>query len=539
MKNSEVQDEVELHLILIFFTYLNFSVSSFRDHLNRYNIALSKMMPVYFFISTIFLLQINICAILLDQGALTITESSEYHFQKSRDQSSANHSQFQSLTYFEKSSLNWLRDHLSWIKWKPYELFRCDTGQPILPSCVDGVVVGYQINNCPEILCLTPTTCQPTFPDVIDIWHITSETTNSCSLSPLFWPKLYPPSYGLDQGLPPLDIPIQPIPLRIIGKVKSSFNNICAAVSKARITIWHVNPQLTDTINAYYNLYNVSCKHATVSDEDGDYVFETTLPPSYGPPRHVNVMVQAKGYETLVTSIYFQADARLQELMNEVNSDVDPLLLKILYQANRVLPLSFVSASSFPESPKFHPSEEDLITIGKQLNNMPGTVGYLQANFDIVLQPTGSSLGSNYYPEVSNLFGSDLEGLWVEQGASNGLILLETRGHSLHASEYPGPRRWGAVSGYLVNGAIRGISFHDIKTPPHMSTNKEQVDVQGEETLGDVRPEMRSVSRSGLSTGVVELGSAVSSDPNAAQITWTGGNYLSTWSKLSPSPGYR
>ena len=59
-----------------------------------------------------------------------------------------------------------------------------------------------------------------------------------------------------------------------------------------------------------------SCRGGVAVGEDGSYSFQTTMPASYGPPRHIVFTIEAPGYAPLTTRMYFDIDTRLQSLTN-------------------------------------------------------------------------------------------------------------------------------------------------------------------------------------------------------------------------------
>jgi hypothetical protein len=66
--------------------------------------------------------------------------------------------------------------------------------------------------------------------------------------------------------------------------------------------------------HVHYSLREVSCVSTVRTDDNGVYSFDTTLPPSYGPPRHINYVLNIEGYLPITTRLYFAQDARLHQL---------------------------------------------------------------------------------------------------------------------------------------------------------------------------------------------------------------------------------
>lgn len=78
------------------------------------------------------------------------------------------------------------------------------------------------------------------------------------------------------------------------GVVKSSLD--CSHLPKAKIEFWQVNPR---------GEYDDAHRATLYSNDKGEYVFESNLPPAYeGRPPHIHVRVEAEGYSTLITQFY-------------------------------------------------------------------------------------------------------------------------------------------------------------------------------------------------------------------------------------------
>ena len=84
------------------------------------------------------------------------------------------------------------------------------------------------------------------------------------------------------------------------GTVRSASD--CRPIANARIEVWQTGPG-----GAYDDLYR-----ATIySDRNGRYRLETSYPPPYARrPSHIHILVDAKGYEGLITQHYPKKGSR-------------------------------------------------------------------------------------------------------------------------------------------------------------------------------------------------------------------------------------
>ena len=101
-------------------------------------------------------------------------------------------------------------------------------------------------------------------------------------------------------------------PIKLLGKV---LHNDCATPYKnAKIELWHCNG------NGVYDNESADFKYrgTTYTDNKGNYSFKTILPVPYGSgdnyrPAHFHLMITAKGYQPLVTQLYFTGDPWLEK----------------------------------------------------------------------------------------------------------------------------------------------------------------------------------------------------------------------------------
>ncbi len=85
--------------------------------------------------------------------------------------------------------------------------------------------------------------------------------------------------------------------LIVSGAVRTAGS--CAAIPKARIEWWQVNPQ---------GQYDDAHRATQTADAEGRYRFETERPVGYfGRPPHIHVKVSAPGHRPLTTQVYPKA----------------------------------------------------------------------------------------------------------------------------------------------------------------------------------------------------------------------------------------
>jgi hypothetical protein len=296
------------------------------------------------------------------------------------------------------------------------------------------------------------------------------------------------PHFGLDRGIPPLFTPLEVTNLVIRGRLRARFGDVCKPIEGATIDFWHVDTSRlqsfsepdtaaasrasTDTPLSSAQIRSLSCRGESVSKEGGYFEIRTTMPFSYGPPRHINVMVTVPDFEPLITRMYFSSDVRLQQLvldqeaedsfsgldstlgsflpfqvLEELHSGV-PILSSYLGRDPRIVNISFVrdNSSSQAEAP-FQGRLE-----GRQL---------------LTLQPLRKSpdgSGSAHVPALN------LTGFWADDEGA--LIRVDTHGHMFFAAQYPHVRTWGSVWGNLRGDTIAGVDFRTSgthRTAPSLS----------------------------------------------------------------------
>ncbi len=103
------------------------------------------------------------------------------------------------------------------------------------------------------------------------------------------------------------------VPVELSGYVRHS--DCTTPYKKAKIELWHCNNSgLYDNESDEYRYRGTS-----FTDDDGHYSFSTILPIPYnaagGPmrPAHFHLMITAKGYQPLITQLYFTGDPYLDK----------------------------------------------------------------------------------------------------------------------------------------------------------------------------------------------------------------------------------
>lgn len=101
-------------------------------------------------------------------------------------------------------------------------------------------------------------------------------------------------------------------PIELLGRV---LHDDCATpYKKAKIELWHCDG------NGKYDNESADFKYrgTTYTDRKGNYSFKTILPVPYGEgdnyrPAHFHLMITAKGYQPLVTQLYFVGDPWIEK----------------------------------------------------------------------------------------------------------------------------------------------------------------------------------------------------------------------------------
>lgn len=378
-----------------------------------------------------------------------------------------------SLT-FDSYKQHWLSSHLKWTKFDSTSL-SC-TGQNIFPVCNGDISISDDSLTCPRTECISSEDCQPTPADTIDLIPpplLTTSDSHLCTES-IYSNEVMAPHYGLDRGIPPLYTPLKVTNLVIRGRLRARFGEVCKPIVGATIDFWHVettrldaysDPEIatdsrasTDEPLTPTQIRSLSCRGESASVEGGYFEIRTTMPFSYGPPRHINVMVTAPDFEPLITRMYFSSDIRLQQLVldREAEDNFDgfdttfgsflsyqvegdpgnggPTLSSYLGKDPRIVNISFVKDNS-------------------SLVNGP-FAGHFEGRQLLTLRPLRQSpdgTGAALVPAVN------LTGFWADDEGA--LVRVENHGHMFFAMQYPHARTWGSVWGNLRGDTISGVDF--------------------------------------------------------------------------------
>lgn len=227
----------------------------------------------------------------------------------------------------------------------------------------------------------------------------------------------------------------------IRGSVRGG--DLCSPLRDVKVQFFQVVNDLFDgdSVEDEGDLREMSCQGVVTSNDDGHFELKTTVPPSYGPPRHLNLMISARGYQDLLTRIYFSQDIRLQQL-----------------SVGRVVVGGHETGGTFETSYQFPTIENSRPLLREILSREPrvcdltlvddDTGGRLECRHDLVLQPD--------IPEFSS---TKLSGYWVE--ADGSFVRVENFGHYFFATQYPHLRTWGSVIGTVRGNTILGPNFRN------------------------------------------------------------------------------
>ncbi len=430
---------------------------------------------------------------------------------------------------------------------------------------------------CPNVICLPKSSmgCSATPYDTLDFLPPVQESPLDsnfiCNADTAVDGNMLPNVFGMNLGIAPHFDPVIVVKLNISGRVMSYFNDQCVPVIGAKIVAWQVNPtalgkfatsradggwsgqysqvNVTDELGGLdktstaSNLRDISCSGMQHTDVEGGYRFMTTVPPSYGPPRHIMVSISAPGFQTLTTRVYFDADWRLQQLTTLHGQEASPYLSAMLSEEHDVNTADFLARHPiFPGSIGKDPRVARLQfrRYEKEPLFIPGTVtGEFFTSFDFVLTPTRTS--SKPAEKGFSVPPQDINGFWVDN-TNGGLISVETTGSIFTAVEYPHARQWGTVFGSLSGDAIRGVNFRQIAavssedivrafTPSPHSIGKPKYQLFGNN--------IDNIWTKDVTVGTILFGDPFKSDsfsplsPISQSIRWSGGGYEgSSWSRV-------
>ena len=396
-----------------------------------------------------------------------------------------NHSDIKSQFYlpininvFESYTNIWLKSHQNWIKTKRINPISSNCHAIWYPTCINDYDIDYsdyQESTCPNIRCYLNSNCMTTPSDIFDYTPpIINSLLNSSFLCipPNDTTTVNTNYYGLNQGISPNFYPLNAIKLHIKGFIRGSNNQgICLPLENAKIDVWqvdvtkltkHMHQKDANLNNEFIGLQSnisisslrlLSCRSVFQSGSNGSYDFITTIPPSFGPPRHIVFSISFKGYQTLNTLIYFDKDIRLIDLTSGYN--LDSLYLAQGFQNDNNNPFnnkpSYITAD--PRVAKLNwieTNENDY-----HLNQLSESNGYFETNYNFYLSSKrifDSKTINNNYPAI------DIDGKWID--SQGGFIQIETKGNNFWAIEYPHPRSWAIVNGVITGNTIRGVDFY-------------------------------------------------------------------------------
>lgn len=475
---------------------------------------------------------------------------------------------------FEKFEEKWVENHFNWIGVK-FNSSTCDPKTTVTsyPICFRNTSIDPSLpldSSCPNVQCIKKTffdsdSCYYTPSDTIDylppVAQSTLDNQTICRISQEDT-MLSSISFSLDQGIPPLFIPINAVRLEISGVIKAQFNDRCEVVSNAEITAWQVDPQALDpfTVDTQYehnldektgetissftpartNLGNhnqsslraISCRATQHSDSIGKYSFNTVMPPSYGPPRHIMFRISAPGFEVLTTRMYFDQDFRLQQLTTlEGNTEHGkglksfPLALGFNTEDSPKTQLFEEDTGEISKDPrvtklKFHPTSP--LDTSSTPVTAASVTGYFSSDFTITLRPLRER-GSNTEEgeDKSTMPPIPLDGLWIDPRVGT-LVSVETHGDLFVASEYPHSRTWGTIQGSITGDTIRGVDFR--------GTNLQQGTGKKQQQYASLDYFTTLWSDAGVSTGLILNTDSFSTapfdpkQPLETTILWSGGS---------------
>ena len=520
----------------------------------------------------------------------------------------------------------WRKTHASWIGVDQTNI-RCGPGEPFyFPVCVGGYILqdrgGLNNVSCSKIQCFSAdkylypdsnTACLASQPDTQEYIPPAPPVTRAVNNEVCAVPEsaqetiLEEPMLGMDQGIPPYYTPFRIVRLNFTGTVRGQgARGECGQVLEgAKVDIWQIDPTKLakfsnrtswanrDALGRVFHvdyennpdfdfsttfrgankeapqtkaplqLRDISCRGFVETDEAGHYKFQTTMPPSHGPPRYIMMQVSAPGYATLTTRVYFEQDQRLQQLTTLAGVEESQTLASAAI--NHGLTIDSVSGAHTPrEGQDFTGTRNDTTFSGQQMpgiiasdprvislvfkeqpmpdigNYVKGKVlGHFDAIYDVVLKSKRPNLDTG---KGAVMPAMDIDGLWADE--NGGLIKVETEGNMFHAAQYPHSRSWGTVMGTLSGDTIRGVDFTSAQSSATLM--KKSFTTMSDETSQSTMPE--NLLNNYESSGVVLQDSSTSESPKTAthvtelSIQWSSAQYGNfRWQKQydRESKGYR
>lgn len=435
-------------------------------------------------------------------------------------------------TSFESYSTHWKSQHRGWT-FDNLRKSQCRNDQHYqFPVCLNGRDLEYPTNSCPDMKCVTEKKCVHTAYDTIDFLPPIATESNKCGFESNAGQQ-FPPFYGLDKGIPPHFLFQDFINLQIRGRLLGSWSKECKPIPLTKIYFWHVKSlsvhdreAQNDTMKYKLSqLRESSCVGEVLTDEDGNFVINTTFPVSYGPPRHINVLVEAQDYETMVTRLYFSVDNRLHQYFeNTIDIKTYDELVSWLTVGTPFVSTHKETGSSL-QSLLLHDTRLIEVHFNPGGSNFLPTNGLFLGQAMLVMKPLRPSFNAASRP-------FNLTGIW--SSSLGGLIKVETKGHLFVASEYPHVRKWDTVRGYLLENVISGVDFRSTRL------TSDDFHIKVDDYLQKITafPQLDTIWSSQYSIGQVLPVDSYSSTKYEGSIEWKG-SYQAVWTKIVDHKIYR
>lgn len=422
---------------------------------------------------------------------------------------------------FRLYTSRWQDSHESWIA-NDINIAKSCPGRAVYPTCVRARHLQNLSDACPVITCHidVTNTCDATPADTIDYIPPPSTQCNTVE-SP---DAVLLPYYGLAEGIPPLYTPLSPQNLIIHGRLQATYDNVCRPLTKGVVEMWHASLVVLQSHNISTlppgRLREISCRQIVDVGSDGLFTLVTTMPPSYGPPRHINLHVTSPGYEELTTRLYFDLDIRLRQLV-EAEEAVEGVEAKDASSIDgNLMYVSESDASKVGTSKRMHFIRQDPRVLSLRFNTSqtgPLVTGHFETDVTLTLPALRSNSDAPNAPSPP----LNLTGYWFDN--EGGVIYVETLGDMFVATEYPHIRRWGSVFGVLRGDVITGVEFRvPILTPKYATADQDYNIWSLDGTTGNV-----------LNTD------AFQTEAEEMSIEWSGGGYNNIWSRKVDHGGYR
>jgi hypothetical protein len=427
-----------------------------------------------------------------------------------------------SSLYFSSHTQSWTDTHRKWMV-KNWNNPSCKNSTKIFPVCTRDIYIQDRSSRCPNAVCVDGD-CVITPMDTVEYMPPVG-STRTCTLVQNSEDSSSLPFWGLDCGIPPLFLDQSTVNLELSGTLRSRHGSKCIPLKGVKIRYWHFTGIANSDMTSEVNLNTIresSCTGEVVTSPiDGSFSILTTMPHSYGPPRHVNIMVEIEGYETLLTRIYFDKDPRLHQLvMEDDNLRGFDSMTDSLQSENTVYNLksSDTRGDMIQNVLAVDPRVARLHFIDGE-NTATQDDGHFHAEIHIVMDPLPA-------PDNDQLVSAgayNISGMW--QDSKGGLIRLESRGTLVFATEHPHSRTWGSVFGH-ARGDTLFFDFRSIASEVEVFSTNSWLET-GEVWSADI------------SIGLVFPTNPLASLSADKMITWKGGGYNNIWTKIVDPNKYR